>query len=180
MKVMTFNVKHKYLEDFLCLFKKRFFNVVEFIKEENPDILGMQEITKNGKKYLEKQLSEYHIIGESRHSFFLSNEYNPILIKKKYNIASTITYSLSENKNKLGFKTKYDGFPRICVIAHIKDKKNKYCIINTHIDNSCSNNKKRLLEILERIIKEEINKDEYLIIMGDFHMSMKNNNLKNI
>ena len=177
MKVMSFNVKHIPIEDILFLWKKRYRRLVQYIKENNPDILGMQEITRSGKKYLEKELNDYNIIGDSRHSFIFTDEYNPILINKKYVIEHTKTYSLSENIYKLGTKTKLDTFPRICVIAHISYNKNKYLIINTHIDNSSFENKKRLLNILNEIINKEKKSNEYVIIMGDFNMTMGNKNL---
>ena len=179
MKIMSFNVKHIPLEDIFFLWKKRYEKVAEFIEHEKPDILGMQEITKKGKKFLEKKLSNYNIVGESRHSIIFTNEYNPILIKKDYKILNSNTYSLYYNINKLCTKTKDDNFPRICVIAHIKKNDIKYMIVNTHIDNSSFNNKKRLLNILKEIIETNQKSDEFVIIMGDYNMTIGNKNLLN-
>ena len=177
MKVMSFNVKHISIEDIFFIWKKRYRRVAQFIRNEDPDVLGMQEITKKGKKFLSNYLPEYNIVGESRHSGFFTDEYNPILIKKKYKITSYKTYSLSDNIEKLGTKTKQDNFPRICVVVHMETKKERYVLINTHIDNSDFENRKRLLNILEKIIVKENNDNELIVIMGDYNMTIGNKNL---
>ena len=171
---MTYNIVHKPLE---LLWRKRFSKIVDFIKEEDPDVIGMQEIIGKGYRYFRRNLDNYYVLGESRHSIIFTNEYNPLLIKKDYELDSYNTYSLSDNITKLGTKTKEDNFPRICVVAHIKKDNNKYLVINTHIDNSDSKNKKRLLKIYKSIIEKELNTDEYLILLGDYNMTLDNDNL---
>ena len=178
MKVISFNIRHNTFLDVFPLWRKRYNKAVEFINKESPEVIGLQEITRKGKRYLEKHLDNYNVIGLSRHSIILTNEYNPLIIKKDYEIISNKTYSLSNDIYKLGIKDKHDRFPRICVIAHIKDKNNKYLIINTHIDNSSGPNKKRLLNIYKSIIEKEHEKDEYIILMGDYNMTLYNDDLK--
>ncbi len=177
MKVMTFNIKHIVFEDVFWMWKKRYKKAVELIKNENPDIVGFQEITWKSKRFIEKSFPDYYILGKSRHSKLLSNEYNSLMIRRKYELISYKTYSLSDNINKLGTMTKDDKYPRICVIAHIKDKKNYFMIVNTHIDNSDGNNKKRLLDIYKKIINDELKENEYVILVGDYNMTIDNKNL---
>ena len=178
MKVMSFNIKHKILEEIFGLWKKRYAKVKDYIIQESPDILGVQELSRKGKKYLTKELTDYQIIGKSRHSFFLSDEYNCLIIKKKYKILSHNTYSLSDKIHSLGRKTKADKFPRICVVAHIMVGKDKFLIVNTHIDNSGTKNKKRLLKIYKRIVFSHRGENEYFIMTGDYNMTLDNPNLK--
>ncbi len=178
MKIMTFNLKHKILEDIFGLWKKRYREILKYLKKENPDILGVQELTRKGKHFLKKELKDYQIIGKRRHSIILTNEYNCLLIKKDYKIISHNTYSLSNKITHLGTKTKNDKFPRICVVAHIEKDDIKYMIVNTHLDNSDKNNKKRLLKIYNKIVETHKNDDEYLILLGDYNMTIDNKNLK--
>lgn len=177
MKIMSFNIKHSIIEDMLGLWRKRYKRVFNFIISEKPDILGLQELTTKGRKYLRKRLNEYNVVGDKRHSAIFTNEYNCIFIKKEYEIISHKTYSLSSNITKLGTKSKCDKFPRICVVAHIKIGKTKFMIVNTHIDNSDTKNKKRLLDIYSKIIDDNLIKDEYIILLGDYNMTVKNDNL---
>lgn len=174
MKVMTFNLRHIIKEDIFWFWRRRYKRIAEFIENEDPDILGVQELTSKGKRYLKSRLKNYVIMGKKRHSIILTNEYNCILVKKDYYIKNHKTFSLSDKINELGRKAKKDNFPRICTIAHIKKDDVKYLIVNTHIDNSDKENKKRLLSILKTIIEKNKKEDEYVIITGDFNMTMNN------
>lgn len=178
MKVMSFNVKHRIFEDITGLWKKRYIKIKEYILKENPDILGLQELSKKGKKYLDRELKDYYIIGKKRHSIIFTNEYNCILIKKKYEITSHNTFSLSDKINVLGRKNKKDNFPRICVVGHIIAEGKKIIVVNTHLDNSGYKNKKRLLKIYERIVESQSKDEEYIILTGDYNMTLDNKNLK--
>ena len=51
-------------------------------------------------------------------------------------------------------------------------------VVNTHIDNSGMKNKKRLLQIYKRIVYNHKKKDEYLIMTGDYNMTLDNPNLE--
>ena len=177
MKIMTFNLKHRIKEDLFGLWKKRFINIVRYINMENPDIIGVQELSRKSKRYLKRNLKQYKIIGKSRHSIIFTNEYNCLLIKKDIKIKGHKTYSLSDKINRLGRKTKADNFPRICTVAHLEKDNIKYFVANTHMDNSSKENKKRLLGIFESIIDKYKKEEEYIIITGDFNMSLDNKNL---
>jgi len=178
MKVMSFNIKHKIFEDIFGLWKKRYRLVVDFIREEDPDILGVQELTRKSKKYLIKKLPDYQIVGKKRHSIIFTNEYNCLIIKNKYKILSYNTFSLSDKINVLGRKTKRDNFPRICVVAHIVANNKRIMIVNTHMDNSDYRNKKRLLNIYNNIVNTQKLEDEYVVLTGDYNMTRNNNNLE--
>lgn len=179
MKVMTFNLRHIIKEDLLGLWRKRYKRIVDFILKENPDIIGVQELTNKGKRYLKRNLKEYKIVGKKRHSIIFTNEYNCLLIKKNIKINGHKTYSLSDKINRLGRKSKADKFPRICTIAHLEKNNTKFLIANTHIDNSSTQNKKRLLDIFDSIVEKYRKEDEYVIILGDFNMSLDNKYLVN-
>ena len=78
MKIITFNFKNT--RDIIInkVLKNRIAKVVEIYNKNLPDVIGMQEITNKELKIFKKELANYNIIGESRHSFGLSDEYNPL------------------------------------------------------------------------------------------------------
>lgn len=174
MKVMTFNLRHIIKEDLLGLWRKRYKRIVSFIIKENPDIIGVQELTNKGRRYLKRYLKDYKVIGKKRHSIIFTNEYNCLLIKKDIKINGHKTYSLSDKITKLGRRDKADKFPRICTVAHLEKNNIKFFIANTHMDNSSTQNKKRLLDIFDSIVEKYKREDEYVIILGDFNMSLDN------
>ena len=52
IKVMSFNLRHIIKEEIIGVWKKRYERIVTFIKNESPDIIGVQELTRKGKRYL--------------------------------------------------------------------------------------------------------------------------------
>ncbi len=178
LKIMSFNLRHIIKEEFFGAWKTRYARIVDFIKCNNPDIVGVQELTRKGKRYLKRNLRDYNIIGKKRHSIIFTNEYNCLLVKKDIKITWHKTFSLSDKINRLGRKSKEDNFPRICTVAHLQKENIKYFFANTHIDNSNSENKKRMLDIFDSIVNKYKKKEEYVIITGDFNMSLNNKYLE--
>ena len=60
-------------------------HVISLIKEEKPDVLGIQEGLPHQIKYLSNQLDEYSMIGEGRDGGD-NGEYSAIYYKNKNNI----------------------------------------------------------------------------------------------
>ena len=171
MKIITFNFKNT--RDIIInkVLKNRIAKVVEIYNKNLPDVIGMQEITNKELRIFKKELINYNIIGESRHSFGLSDEYNPLFLNKNIKIIKNKTYSLSENIEKLGQKLLNAKYPRICTTAHIIYNNERYLIINTHLDHQYDEIREKELDILTKIIKSELNKNENLIVFGDFNMN---------
>lgn len=173
MLIATFNMKNSYSPFAPNTWIKRADAAAELIRKKDLDVIGTQELTPRTKEYLEKKLNEYIFVGESRGSASISDEYNSILIKRElFEIINSETYALSNNIYKKGSKFLLDAFPRICTIAHVIYDDYKYLIINTHLDNLFSCNRKYQLEVLSEIINLEKSENEEVIVMGDFNMHL--------
>ncbi len=170
MKIMSFNTKKYTFTKF-----GRTRNLYKYIEYIDADVIGFQELNSKSLDYLINNLEDYYIVTGQKSSYIpFYGEYNSILINKKYKIKSYNTYALYDDITKIRKKEKTDNFPRICVVCHFEVNDNKYMIINTHVDNSDSDNKIRQLKIFKDILDKELKEDEYLIITGDFNMSLKN------
>ena len=173
MLIMSFNVKR-----FIMFKFGRYKRVINYIKDKKPDIIGFQELTDKSLRLYKKNLNDYNIVGTVGSSKnILLREYCSIFLDKRFKIISEKTYALTHNPNIIGVKEKEDNLPRICVVCHFIDDNNRYMIINTHIDNTDGKNKKKQLDIFQSIIDDELDKDELLIITGDFNMSLNNKNI---
>lgn len=173
MLIATFNMKNSYSPSPSKSWVKRADAATELIRKRGLDVIGTQELTPRTKDYLEKELNEYIFIGESRGSASISDEYNSILLKRElFEFLGGETYALSNNIYKKGSKFLLDAFPRICTIAHVIYENYKYLIINTHLDNVFSCNRKYQLEVLSEIINLEKEDKEDVIVMGDFNMHL--------
>ena len=173
MLVATFNMKNSYSPASPKNWIRRAETAKELIQKRKLDVIGTQELTPRTKDYLEKRLEDYIFVGESRGSASISDEYNSILLKKEvFDLLDTKTYSLSNDINKKGGRFLLDFFPRICTVAHTLYEGHNYLIINTHLDNLFSHNRKLQLEVLSKIIRLEKGSKEDIIIMGDFNMHL--------
>ncbi len=163
LKLMTYNIKNNYKEKTF----KRIDKIIKIIKEENPDIIGLQEVNFKVKNYLKDNLKEYQIFGKSRYqNNKIYDEYNIVLIKKNITVLKTETYKLYP-KHKHAF---FSLFPRIATQVLIKYQNKEIHIFNTHLDVLFNYTRKKELEILN----EKIKKEENIIIMGDFNMTPQN------
>ncbi len=173
MLIATFNMKNSYSPAPSKSWIKRADSAAELIRRRGLDVIGTQELTPRSKDYLESKLENYIFVGESRGSASISDEYNSILLKKEvFELLGSETYALSNNKYKKGSKFLLDAFPRICTLAHVIYDDCKYLIINTHLDNVFSINRKLQLEVLTEIINLEKDANEDILVMGDFNMHL--------
>ena len=161
MKICTFNIQNKYkknIEDYKILEK--------YIIKNKIDILGIQELTKVGNRYLK---NIFNIFGRGRLLFpfiYLKyNEYNSIITK--FNVIKTKTYFLPFLGSKI---------PRIATECIINNNGKLIRVINTHL---CLEKyhrvKKRQLNKLYKIISKS---DIPTIIMGDFNSKESNYEFK--
>ena len=169
MKIMTYNIKNDYKLILSSKDRNKINDITELINEYNLDIIGLQEISQRTIKKYQNKLKDYIFIGNHRKSGYLSNEYNIILVKNNIEIKEYSTYSLSNNTSDLGNKLENHNYPRIATFCHINYDNNDYLVINTHLDNSKDTLRNEELQILNQLIKEELD-NEYLIVLGDFNM----------
>lgn len=178
LKVMTFNIKNNYYHEVVDgRVSERLKKIFQIIEKENPDVLGLQEVTEEVKKLITKFFVNYNIIGRSRYNNGKkSDEYNIIMVKKNFPVIDSATYSLGKDIHKVGSKYTLDFFPRICTYVKIAYKGEKINIYNTHLDHLLNYNRKRQMKIIKKLT--ESIKKEPIIIMGDLNMSRNNKILK--
>ena len=172
MKIMTFNIQN----DIKKIPEGKVDAILDLIRSEDPDIIGMQELNNQVKKILQKELTEYSCYGRSRFGInFVLDEYNPIFIKRSIPVQETTTYSLGRNPNKVRSKNLLSVFPRICTTIVCVYKNQRIKIANTHIDHGLDRTKEYQLSVLYELLK---NNDYPLLLMGDFNMTSGNDNFK--
>lgn len=179
LKIATYNVKNKTANKILkghASLTNSFLMNFEIIKSADPDVIGLQEVTKEEYSMLRKQFERtYNIYGEFRGSFGVTNEACPIMIKKQdINVLDYKTFSLSDDIMKLGNKYKGSLFPRIATYIRLMDGKYEYSIINVHVDNVKKIQNKTFEKngSLQQIL--DLSCDGSRIIIGDMNTEIKN------
>ena len=178
LTIMSFNIQNKYVLDcFSKFFNSRMTKILKIIEKENPDIIGLQEVTPKIKKILEERLPQYNIIGRSRYNDqSMADEYNLIMASKKHRIVTSGTYSLGPDINKVGSRGLLDVFPRICSYTKIEHQGKIIAIFNTHLDHLLNYNRCKQLKQIKNIIN--LQGTGCNIIMGDFNLTRESEMLK--
>lgn len=183
IKVATYNIKNKTAKKILRFKKaqlKCFYQNVELINKANPDIIGLQEVTKEKYQWLKEVFcGKYELFGEFRGSKGFTNEACSIMFKaNKGYITDYGTFSISEDINDIGRKYLGAFFPRIATYVHYVDDFDEYTFINMHVDNSRVIQKKTFKENgpIEKIMSVCDFKNQ--ILLGDMNTPV-NGVLKN-
>ncbi len=172
IKVMTFNIRYDNPRDSMNAWPNRVAQVCDFIKNEKPDILGMQEVLHRQYLILDSALTDYTSVGVGRDDGAKGGEMNPVFFRKeRFDLIRTITFWLSETPEVPGSMGWGASLPRIVTWMELSDKytQEHFFYFNTHFahdsDSARIMSSKILLEQVTRI------SDGFpFIITGDFNM----------
>ena len=139
LRVMQFNIQTENGNS--TPFSKRSDMFRKLIDEYQPDVVGMEEVTVNWLKWLDKRVfsEAYAGVGEARTA---GGEANSIYYRKdKFDLVDSGTFWLSDTPDKAGSSIKGANYPRICTWVHLKHKTTGYefAHMNTHLDHNGNN-----------------------------------------
>ena len=102
IKVISYNIRYNNPNDGKDIWENRRSSVVDFIKNKNPDFLGLQEVTLSQLTYLNTNLTEYSYVGVGREDGKTKGEYSPIYYKKSlFELLKTETFWLSKTPGSI-------------------------------------------------------------------------------
>ena len=179
MKVMSYNIRLGSANDGTNSWHLRHAATAEMIKDQAPDIFGVQEALSYQIYYIEQNFPQYKSVGVGREDGKQEGEFMSIFWNKKtISLLKWGTFWLSETPEKpsMGWDA---ACYRTATWALMKDKKTgkKFYYVNTHLDHKGKEAQKNGLKlIVDRI--EEINPDGYpMVLTGDFNIKPDNANL---
>ncbi|MBK6265057.1 endonuclease/exonuclease/phosphatase family protein [Marivirga sp. S37H4] len=171
LKVCTFNIRFANPADGIHQWENRKEHVVNFIKAEAIDIIGMQEVLHSQITYLNEHLPNYTQVGVGREDGKQKGEYVPIYFNsEKFELLDSGNFWLSTTPDKpsVGWDA---ALPRIVTYAVLKNIKTqeKIHVLNAHYDHVgkiARENSSKLLS--ERLLGNYPN--DQLILLGDFNL----------
>jgi len=170
LKAITYNIRYDNPNDGESAWQNRKESMVDFLKEEAADLIGLQEVLKNQFDYLGLGLSKYGIVGVGREDGRDKGEFSPVLYKKgrlKLVASKTVWLSETPNKPSIGWDAALERIATICLFELIGGSK-QLLVVNTHYDHK--GEAARLNS--SKLILSEI-RNNYsgipLILMGDFN-----------
>lgn len=172
IKVMTFNIRYDNPRDSLNAWPNRAEQVCEFIKNERPDLIGMQEVLLRQYSVLDSALTDYTSVGVGRDDGAKGGEMNPVFFRKdRFDMIRTITFWLSDRPEVPGSKGWGASLPRIVTWMELADKNTHehFFYFNTHFAHDSDS--ARIMSsriLLDQVAK--ISDGSQFIITGDFNM----------
>lgn len=169
----TFNIRYDNPGDSLSNWQYRKDTVANFIKAQNLDIIGMQEVLYNQLEDLKARLPEYDEVGVGREDGKTQGEYAPLFFKKdRFEVLDSNTFWLSQYPDSVGFIGWDGACTRIATWAKLKEKSTGkvFMAVNTHFDHvGVEARTKSALLIIEKI--KEIVGEQPAVLTGDFNVS---------
>lgn len=176
LKVMTFNIRYGTADDGENHWKTRKSLVFEVIRNNNPDLIGLQEALDFQINEILDELPGYSYIGVGRDDGISSGEYSAILFAKdRFIVDSTETFWFSDTPDAAGSITWGGSLPRICSWGLLYDK---FCntplyFYNVHLDHQSQESREKSAEMIIRKIGNA-QKDIPIIVTGDFNCGEDN------
>ena len=172
IKVITYNIRYSNPSDSLNYWEFRKTEMLDFLRIENPQIIGLQEVLLNQLQYLKANLSGYQQVGVGREDGINGGEFSPIFIDTaQFKILESSTFWLSETPEKPS-KGWDAALNRICTWVKIKDKKtgNQILVCNSHFDHMGKIARDSSSVLITRFAEENLTQKKMsLILMGDFN-----------
>lgn len=179
VRAMSFNIKqhnpdnpkHK---DSPTHWKLRKELVLEVIRSQSPDILGLQEAYRHQLDDLQAAFPGHAWVGEGRDGGE-RGEYCAILYRRdRFICAESGTFWLSDTPEKKS-KTWGHFYFRICTWARLIDKKSGrgLFVFNTHLDHQSQPAREKSARLIARRLAERQAQDPF-ILMGDFNADEDN------
>ncbi len=171
LKVMSFNIRYDNPDDGINAWAKRQSMVFSFLNDQQPDIIGFQEVLKHQFVQLQKELTDYNYVGAGRDDGKDKGEFVPVFYRKeKYELLASSHFWLSETPEITGSKSWGAVLPRIVTWLQLKDRQKGYIfyVFNTHFSHvsSYARNKSALL-LLNKI--KTIAGEAPVVLTGDFN-----------
>ena len=147
--------------------------VANYIKDNNIEIVGMQEVLHAQLEDLLARLPKYDYVGVGRTDGATKGEYAPIFfLKKKFKVLEKGNFWLSETPDVPGSKGWDAAIERVASYAKLKDKKTGkiFMAVNTHFDHVGVTARRESAKLIMKKIQEIVG-DQPAVVTGDFNVT---------
>ncbi len=175
LKLMTFNVRYENDGDVDSRsWAKRVVGAVRMIREEAPDVFGVQEALHGQAADLWASLPDYEFFGIGRDDGKREGEYSGIFYRRdrfEADFSDSGTFWLSDTPEKPGSKTWGNTIPRIAAWIKLTDRSTGrgFYIFNTHWDHRDQPSREKAALMIARRIDERKSPELPVMLLGDFN-----------
>lgn len=172
LKVMTFNIRYDNPADSFNAWPYRASFVCRFLKNEKPDLFGMQEVLASQYHYIDSVMTDYSSVGVGRSDGAKAGEMNPVFFRKdRFELIRTKTFWLSETPDTAGTKAWGANLPRIVTWVELSEKNTHQHLyfFNTHFAHD-SDSARIMSAVLLLSQVDSIAAGFPFLLTGDFNM----------
>lgn len=170
VKVMTFNIRYDTKDDGEDRWDKRKEFVMDVMRQEAPDVVGLQEAMPRQLEEIRKGFPEFGIVGGA-----INGENRAILYKSaRFDVAASGTFWLSDTPEKPS-KSWGNRVLRTCTWARFVDKASgrTFFIYNTHLDHESQPAREKGARLILETMRGRTPADP-IVLTGDFNAAEDN------
>lgn len=172
LKVMTFNIRYDNPRDSINAWPNRASFLCSFLNDEEPDLIGMQEVLNHQYEYIDSVLTGYSSVGIGRSDGAKQGEMNPVFFRKdRFDLIRSKTFWLSDSPSVAGSQAWGANLPRIVTWVELSEKTSSkhFYFFNTHFAHDSDS--ARIMSsglLLSKV--DSITADFPFVITGDLNM----------
>ena len=175
LKVMSFNIRYGTANDGDNHWDRRKDFLVDVIRAEAPDVIGVQEALHGQLAYILQGLPDYAMVGVGRDDGVRAGEYSSILYRRAaLTVNRSDTFWFSDTPERVASRSWGNNITRICTWAQFTtpDGRPLY-VYNAHLDHQSQPSRERSAALLRAKISARDPKAP-VIVTGDFNAGEKN------
>jgi endonuclease/exonuclease/phosphatase family metal-dependent hydrolase len=176
LTVMTFNIRYGTANDGENRWALRKDFLIDVMKEQNADLVGLQEALADQIDEIVAGIPAYGVIGVGRNDGARKGEYAAILFRRdRFQISDAGTFWFSDTPSVIASTSWGNRITRICTWARLVDRDGRgFWMYNVHLDHESQPSRERSARLLRQRIDARTFPNEPVIITGDFNAGEKN------
>ena len=175
LRVMSFNIRYGTANDGDDHWDKRKAFLVDVLRTETPDVIGVQEALYAQLAYIVEGLPGYAMVGVGRDDGVRAGEHSAILYRTAaLSVSRSDTFWFSETPEKVASKSWGNNITRICTWAQFGTPEGRpLYVYNVHLDHQSQPSREKSAALLRARV-EARDPQAPAVVTGDFNAGEKN------
>ena len=176
LTVMSFNIRYGTANDGENHWKNRREMLFDLLKEQNADLIGVQEALDAQLREIAVAVPVYATVGVGRDDGATRGEYAAILFRRdRFHVSDSGTFWFSDTPEVIASRSWGNTITRICTWARLVDRDGRALWhFNVHLDHISQPSRERSTQLLAERIAARRRTNEPVIVTGDFNVGEAN------